>query len=265
MTCLVGKLTDVATIEAGVKNLLAEHTKVFDPQGKITSYAQQNCTSYNQQSSEQKDKKRPSNSPFPREEKQSKKEESHYEGALSFYNNGKWGELFSNCNHKEITYEGKEYPTTEHFFQASKFKQESSEFQDVLSAQKPSEALKKAKGHFAKMSQDDQTKWHKGENLVVMEKALRLKLGQHREVQELLKSTEGYYLVENTALATYDEIIWGCGGRDRAEPTGQNFLGRLWMKIRDDLPELPEIEKLYFNPKYTKKTEKDYWQLTPIL
>lgn len=61
----------------------------------------------------------------------------------------------------------------------------------------------------------------------VMEKLLRLKLEQNPYVKKKLLETKNYYIVEDSPK----DDFWGWGpNRD-----GNNQLGKLWMKIRDEI------------------------------
>ncbi len=60
----------------------------------------------------------------------------------------------------------------------------------------------------------------------IMEKVLRFKFDQHKDLKQLLLSTSRNTLVENSPFDSY----WGCG----KDGKGQNIFGKLLMKIRDD-------------------------------
>ena len=61
----------------------------------------------------------------------------------------------------------------------------------------------------------------------IMEEAVRTKFVEHPKLQELLLLTEDRELVEHTARDAY----WGDGGNGK----GRNMLGKILMKVRDDL------------------------------
>ena len=58
------------------------------------------------------------------------------------------------------------------------------------------------------------------------EKLLRLKLAQHQEVRDVLAATGAEKIEEDSPT----DYFWGVG----ADGTGQNQLGRLWIKIREE-------------------------------
>jgi len=61
----------------------------------------------------------------------------------------------------------------------------------------------------------------------IMYKAVLAKFTQHPELKELLLSTNDSILIEHTRNDSY----WGDGG-DRS---GENMLGKILMKVRDEL------------------------------
>ena len=63
--------------------------------------------------------------------------------------------------------------------------------------------------------------------LKVMEELIRLKFDQHEFVRKMLLSTGDAELVEDSPKDSF----WGRG----PDWKGQNHLGRLWMKIRDEM------------------------------
>jgi N-glycosidase YbiA len=64
-------------------------------------------------------------------------------------------------------------------------------------------------------------------SLEVMERILRAKLSQHKDVLDALKRSGTDDIVENSPT----DYFWGAG----QDGTGQNHLGKLWMKIRSEL------------------------------
>lgn len=60
-----------------------------------------------------------------------------------------------------------------------------------------------------------------------MEEILIAKVNQHPYVAKKLLQTKDYLIVEDSPYDSY----WGCG----KERNGKNQLGRLWMKIREQL------------------------------
>lgn len=63
--------------------------------------------------------------------------------------------------------------------------------------------------------------------LSIMEELLRLKVEQNPYVKRKLLQTKDYVIVEDSPKDSY----WGWG----FERNGENHLGKIWMKIRDEL------------------------------
>lgn len=60
-----------------------------------------------------------------------------------------------------------------------------------------------------------------------MEKVFRAKLAQHKDVKEVLLATK-----DRELRKVYDtDYYWGTG----ADGSGENRMGKLWMKLRDEL------------------------------
>ena len=63
----------------------------------------------------------------------------------------------------------------------------------------------------------------------VMEECLRAKFLQHKDIRDQLMATGEEELIEDTT--TSNDMHWGCG----TDGTGKNMLGKLLMKIRNEL------------------------------
>ena len=73
----------------------------------------------------------------------------------------------------------------------------------------------------------DKVKYTNEEQVLIMEKLLRLKLEQNPYVKKKLLQTKDYLIVEDSPK----DAFWGWGlNRD-----GENRLGKLWMKLREEL------------------------------
>ena len=99
----------------------------------------------------------------------------------------------------------------------------------------PDIALKVKQSHSAHEAQKimfankDKVKYSNEEKVQIMEKLLRLKLEQNPYVKKKLLETKDYLIVEDSPK----DDFWGWGvNRD-----GENMLGKLWMKLRDELKE----------------------------
>ncbi len=72
----------------------------------------------------------------------------------------------------------------------------------------------------------DKVKYNNDEKVCIMEKLLRLKIEQNPYVLKKLLETKDYTIVEDSPKDDY----WGWG----IDRNGENQLGKLWMKLRDE-------------------------------
>jgi ribA/ribD-fused uncharacterized protein len=114
--------------------------------------------------------------------------------------------------------------TVEHAYQARKFPIgiALSARQSIFRAMSAHDAkqVAKANKHLVRAGWDEI-------KLKVMEELIRLKFDQHEFVRKMLLSTGDAELVEDSPKDSF----WGRG----PDWKGQNHLGRLWMKIRDEM------------------------------
>ena len=137
---------------------------------------------------------------------------------VKFYSVGdEYGE-FSNFADYPITIKKKRYPTTEHYFQSQKFKDQKSR-EEIRKANSPMLAARMGRDRKRKLRRD----WESAK-LDVMREALLAKFTQHDELRELLLSTGDAKIIEHTENDSY----WGDGG----DGTGRNMLGQLLMATR---------------------------------
>lgn len=123
----------------------------------------------------------------------------------------------------KVEYEGKTYPTVTHAFEAIKFLHRSPEIADAIRLANSAEEAKKLGQIFA-YRQDQNFESLKVD---IMETLLRSKLEYNKVVAEELLNTGDNMLCNDDP---YDNF-WGIGlNRD-----GQNQLGKLWMKLRNEL------------------------------
>ncbi len=129
---------------------------------------------------------------------------------------------FSNFSKHPIVLEGREWPTSEHYFQAKKFAGTPSE-EEIRLAATPSEAARMGRQRSRPLRAD----WEEVKE-TVMYAALEAKFTQHPQVRERLMSTGEARIVEHTSKDSY----WGDGG----DGSGLNRLGELLMRLRKALP-----------------------------
>jgi ribA/ribD-fused uncharacterized protein len=127
--------------------------------------------------------------------------------------------FLSNFFPVQIRFEGMSYPSVEHAFQAAKTTHPD-ERQRVRAC--PTAADAKLLGRKVHVRPDWETI-----KLGVMEHLLRQKFTTHGGLRQQLKATRPHPLVEEN---TWGDTFWGvCKGQ------GENHLGRLLMRIRDEL------------------------------
>ncbi|MFX0064680.1 MAG: NADAR family protein [Candidatus Hermodarchaeota archaeon] len=136
---------------------------------------------------------------------------SRFRGQYSF---------LSNFFPSSIEIDGVVYSTVEHYYQAMKT-QDKAERERIISATSPKQA--KSYGRQCTLRSD----WD-SIRLEVMERALRVKF-QDKELRKKLLATEDKILEEGN---TWGDTFWGVNSKTEK---GKNHLGKLLMKIREDL------------------------------
>lgn len=129
---------------------------------------------------------------------------------------------FSNFSRHAVVLGGKRWPTSEHYFQAMKFPHDPERQERIRKAANPFEAKKLAWEKGVRIRKG----WDNARDQVMLE-VLRAKFTQHAALQETLLETGDALLVEHTTNDSY----WGDGG----DGSGQNKLGKLLMKVREEL------------------------------
>jgi ribA/ribD-fused uncharacterized protein len=140
---------------------------------------------------------------------------------IKFYRTGDAYGNFSNFAPFPVEIDGKVWPTTEHYFQAQKF-----------AGTEHEEAIRRASSAMivARMGRDRSKPLRKDWETVkddIMFKALMAKFSQHERLRDELLATGDARIVEHTSNDAY----WGDGG----DGSGKNMLGRLLMKVREQL------------------------------
>lgn len=126
--------------------------------------------------------------------------------------------FLSNFYPAPITYEGQEFPSVEHAYQAAKTFNPM--HRDMVATAKYAGIAKKLGRHIDLRPDWDQVK------LTIMERLLRKKF-EHAHLREMLLATGDEELIEGNY---WKDTFWGvCNGE------GENHLGKLLMKIRDEI------------------------------
>ena len=131
--------------------------------------------------------------------------------------------VFDNFAPFQIEWQGKVYATSEHAYQSAHFFETNKELaEQVRRCRSPKEAQDFAN----KNSDQDDPQW-KDKKLQVMEEIIRCKLRQHSYIRDKLLETRNKYIVETND----NDKFWGWG----SDHNGHNHLGKIWMKLRDEL------------------------------
>lgn len=142
--------------------------------------------------------------------------------------------MCSNFSSFEVVWKGEIWKTSEYAYQAAKFENEKIR-QEIRNTRSSHDAMK-----LAKIVYNDQKRknWH-DIKLQVMEDIVRAKLSQHFYIQKKLLQTGDRELIENSPR----DDFWGWG----QNKDGKNHLGRIWMKLRDELRagKIPSLKEDY--------------------
>jgi len=133
--------------------------------------------------------------------------------------------VFDNFSSFAVDYKGRHYTTSEHAYQASKFWETAPKLaMQIATARSSHEAYQIAKGNADKQPANwDDIK------VGIMEEILREKVAQNPYVMKKLRQAKeiGLDIIEDSPK----DDFWGWGkNRD-----GRNELGKIWMKLRDEL------------------------------
>jgi len=144
---------------------------------------------------------------------------------IKFYKTKEPYGCFSNFSRHAFELDGKQWPTSEHYFQAQKFA--GTEFEDrVRLAEKPGIAARIGRDRNLPLRKD----WESVKD-GIMKKAVMKKFQTHESIRELLLSTGDEEIIEDSAVDYY----WGCG----ADGSGKNMLGKVLVDVRTELRNLP--------------------------
>jgi ribA/ribD-fused uncharacterized protein len=127
-----------------------------------------------------------------------------------------------NFSAHRISFQKKVYPTVEHAYHAQKFTDERVK-EAVRTAPSPLAAKELAN---TKFRESRISNWQEIK-LVVMEALLRAKIEQHKEVRDFLLKTGDEEIIEESIT----DQFWGVDARG----VGQNYTGKILMKLREEL------------------------------
>ena len=135
-----------------------------------------------------------------------------------------------------VVFQGATYRTTEALFQALRFDDDGirSEIREKASPMAAKFVAKRCKSRMVVEPMS-------GADLDNMRLCLRLKSEQHPELREMLIESGDVFIVEDcTKRQRGSGLFWGAARID-GQWVGQNWLGRLWMELRDSAISTPEV------------------------
>ena len=141
--------------------------------------------------------------------------------SIKFYGVGGDYGCFSNFSRHTVKLGGKTWPTSEHYFQAQKFKDPALR-EKIRRASTPSIAA-----HFGRDRKNPLRVDWESVKVAIMTEVVRAKFMQHADVRATLLSTGDAQLIEHTENDSY----WADGGDGR----GKNMLGVVLMRVREEL------------------------------
>jgi hypothetical protein len=133
--------------------------------------------------------------------------------------------VFSNLHRTPVIFEGREFPTAEHAYQAGKARKEAVR-EWILSAPTPALVAMAAHGLY---TWDIVPSWSQIK-FDRMRNVLRAKFSQHEDLRALLIATGQARLVEAGTTNNAVNRLWG-----EVHGKGQNMLGVLLMEVREEL------------------------------
>ncbi len=153
----------------------------------------------------------------------------------------------------KIGYKGFIYGTVEEAYQASAFMDVAEDVvQMIQKASSPYEAKQISIVNKNRKKAD----WN-DRKIIVMEELLREKINQHPYVKEMLLKTKDYLIVEDSPK----DKFWGIG----LERDGENNMGKLWMKIRNEIRLSENMDKLVIFKGEVLKLTRFYMNNKPCL
>jgi N-glycosidase YbiA len=143
---------------------------------------------------------------------------------IYFYKADKPYGCFSNFSLHPIQLEGTFWQTVEHYYQAQKFVGTENErlIVTIQNVKTPMEAATIGRDRTCKVRPD----WEQVK-IQVMWQGVLTKFLTHTDIQEILLETGDELIVEDSPIDYY----WGCG----QDKTGQNQLGKILMKVRQEI------------------------------
>lgn len=145
-----------------------------------------------------------------------------------------YGWLCNMSEHPVETCDGRRWRTTEHLFQALRFPTDREAQESIRLSPSPMAAKRAARALIdAGRATVEPRSMNDLEN---MERCSRLKITQHPDLRDALIRTGSARLVADVTLHRgVGSSFWGAARGSDGAWYGDNHLGRLWMRIREEL------------------------------
>ncbi|WP_414541621.1 NADAR family protein [Nostoc sp. CCY0012] len=140
---------------------------------------------------------------------------------IYFYTTNEQYGCFSNFSYHGFELDNLYWYTSEHYFQAQKFLG-TFHVEKIRLVKTPKDAANMGRDRSRPLRPD----WTEVKD-DVMRKAVLRKFETHKDIREILLSTDNEEIVENSPIDYY----WGCG----ANGSGKNMLGIILMEVREIL------------------------------
>jgi len=159
--------------------------------------------------------------------------------AIKFYTTkDQWG-CFSNFSRHAVKVDGKEYMTSEHYYQSQKFATTDPAYaKEIAEAPNPKTAANLGREKRKPGMRQD---WDKVKD-DIMRKVVRLKFRQHPSARKTLLSTGDEELIEDTSTSGDDYWGYVAYNDESKKGVGKNMLGKILMEVRAELRKEYETE-----------------------
>lgn len=136
---------------------------------------------------------------------------------------------------------GIQWRTTEALFQAMRFAEDDPIREEIRKEKSPMGAKLKAKANVDKMVVEQLSE----QDLENMRYCVRLKLEQHKDLADMLRDSKELPIYEDVTNRGRkgSNLFWGALRLDEDTWEGENWLGNIWMEMRDELQGKPKLEK----------------------
>ena len=132
---------------------------------------------------------------------------------------------FSAYSPHAIEWRGHVYPTVEHAYHAARYS-DATIVDEIRAARSPLKAWEISQRH-----KDVQIPGFADKKTLVMEELFRAKLSQHEDVRTALIDSGDMEIRKHITAGPPADGFWD----DGQDGTGQNIVGKIWMRLRDEL------------------------------